>query len=123
MNKIVLFLIVITCSSLVSSTSCNNDDQKINMVTNTDQTLANINPVQFGRLILKPPAANCVGYWEECHWYSSWCCEGLGCGSTNHCENLDNCLPEGSSCALLSQPCCWPYHCSQANTGGTCIPW
>ncbi|MFS7974947.1 hypothetical protein Hanom_Chr10g00874761 [Helianthus anomalus] len=112
MNYIVLFLTLIICTSSVSCASSINDDQKIAMVVKNDQTPATVQFGLFGRSILKGHTANCGGPWESCAWYSTWCCEGLGCGVTNKCETVPGCLPKGASgCASLTFPCCYPYTC------------
>ncbi|KAI7736097.1 hypothetical protein M8C21_014937 [Ambrosia artemisiifolia] len=128
-NALVLFLIVITCTcSSVSCTSSNNDDQNIAMVVNNDQTptikmtiQADFDPIEFGRLILKRPAANCYGIDEDCSWSLLPCCEGLYC-SSGTCVRDTDCYPQGTSCNLIGKPCCWPLMCSKWGGGGTCSP-
>ncbi|MFS7974964.1 hypothetical protein Hanom_Chr10g00874971 [Helianthus anomalus] len=114
MNNIaLLFLTFIVCTSSVSCASSINDDQKIAMVVKNDQTLATVQFGLFGRSILKGHTANCGGPWESCAWYSTWCCEGLGCGVTNQCETVPGCLPKGGgSCDKLINPCCYPLTCT-----------
>ncbi|KAJ0519806.1 hypothetical protein HanIR_Chr10g0452381 [Helianthus annuus] len=123
MNYIVLFLTLIICTSSVSCASSINDDQMIAMVVQNDQTPAT---VQFGRSILKGyNARKCGGLWEKCAWYSTWCCEGLGCNISNECEPVPGCLPEGSTgCNALIKPCCYPYYCSDFVAVGIskCVP-
>nr|GEZ54107.1 hypothetical protein [Tanacetum cinerariifolium] len=95
--------------------------------------MSKANPIQIGKFLLEDgkvlrlsrkssPSRNCITPDQPCG-AIDWCCEGLTCDGffDGRCHPDPYCLPQGSGCALLSNPCCYPSVCSGLTTGSTCI--
>nr|GEW89903.1 MLO protein homolog 1-like [Tanacetum cinerariifolium] len=117
----------------------NNGDPEIYMVVNDQSTtmhdsrISKVNPIQIGKFLLENgkvltlsrksyPSRNCITPGQPCG-ALDWCCEGLLCDGffEGKCNPDSRCVPQGSACALIADPCCYPSVCSGPTRGSSCI--